>query len=60
MHEHFFQCPYCWEDVSFLLDTSISKTDYIEDCQVCCSPIEVFVEFKNNELQVFSSKSIEQ
>ena len=22
MLEHFFQCPHCWEEISFLLDTS--------------------------------------
>ena len=22
MHEHFFQCPYCWEQISMLIDDS--------------------------------------
>ncbi|MCB0484886.1 MAG: CPXCG motif-containing cysteine-rich protein [Flavobacteriaceae bacterium] len=60
MLEHFFQCPYCWEEISMLLDTSITETDYIEDCEVCCNPIQVVVSFDDNELTSFSAESIEQ
>ncbi|MEL4306576.1 CPXCG motif-containing cysteine-rich protein [Joostella sp. CR20] len=59
MFEHFFQCPYCWEEVSMLLDTSVSQM-YIEDCEVCCNPIQVHVEFVNGELESFSAENIEQ
>ena len=31
MFEHFFQCPYCWEEISMLLDSSLVKTEYVED-----------------------------
>ncbi|MGY8923378.1 MAG: CPXCG motif-containing cysteine-rich protein [Flavobacteriales bacterium] len=41
MEEHFFQCPYCWETISMLFDTSINQSQYFEDCEVCCHPIEV-------------------
>ena len=40
MLEHFFQCPYCWETISMLLDTSVVEQVYIEDCEVCCHPIQ--------------------
>ena len=43
MLEHFYTCPYCWEEISALLDPSISNQTYIEDCEVCCRPIEVRV-----------------
>ena len=39
--EHFFTCPYCWQEISFVLDASESHQRYIEDCEVCCKPIEV-------------------
>lgn len=39
--EKFFQCPYCFERISFLLETSYGDQSYIEDCEVCCQPIEV-------------------
>ncbi len=36
-------CPYCGESIEVLIDCSISEQDYIEDCQVCCRPIDFFV-----------------
>ena len=41
MEEHFFQCPYCWETISMLFDTSLNQSQYVEDCEVCCNPIQV-------------------
>lgn len=58
--EHFFQCPYCWEEISMILDTSVPVQTYIEDCEVCCNPIEVTPRFEENELISFSSISLEQ
>jgi hypothetical protein len=60
MFEHFFQCPYCWEGISVLLDPSVSRQTYIEDCENCCNPIEITVAFSENELQTFEANSIEQ
>jgi len=60
MNEHFFQCPYCWEAVSMLLDPSVREQTYVEDCEVCCNPIEVFVQFQNKELVVFQAANLEQ
>lgn len=34
-------CPYCNEPIVLLVDTSVDHQDYIEDCQVCCRPIEI-------------------
>ncbi|MEE9493652.1 MAG: CPXCG motif-containing cysteine-rich protein [Gammaproteobacteria bacterium] len=33
-------CPYCGEVFDILLDCSAGNQAYIEDCQVCCRPIE--------------------
>ena len=60
MFEHFFQCPYCWENISMLLDTSLAQTSYVEDCEVCCRPIQITTAFDNGELISFSSEDIEQ
>ncbi|MEM7401438.1 MAG: CPXCG motif-containing cysteine-rich protein [Pseudomonadota bacterium] len=38
------QCPYCGEFLEILIDYSVASQTYIEDCQVCCCPIEIFVE----------------
>ena len=59
MLEHYFQCPHCWQTISMLLDPSVS-TDYIEDCEVCCNPIQVSVIFEGQSLQSFEANSIEQ
>ncbi|MFB4205669.1 hypothetical protein KBTX_01358 [wastewater metagenome] len=34
------ECPYCGEPVTTLVDWSAGAQTYIEDCQVCCRPIE--------------------
>lgn len=34
-------CPYCGESFGTLLDLSAGSCAYIEDCQVCCQPIEL-------------------
>lgn len=60
MLEHFFTCPYCWESISMLIDNSISGQTYIEDCEVCCNPIQVSVQFLNSELIDFQANNIEQ
>jgi hypothetical protein len=38
------QCPYCWEEITLLVDGSIELQEYIEDCEVCCRPIDFVVE----------------
>ena len=60
MLEHHFQCPYCWQDISMLLDPSVGNQTYIEDCEVCCNPIQLRVVFQNEELIDFEADSIEQ
>ncbi|PNQ73860.1 CPXCG motif-containing cysteine-rich protein [Hanstruepera neustonica] len=60
MFEHFYTCPYCWETVSLMLDSSIPSQQYIEDCEVCCNPIQFAIEFRAGELHSFSAISIEQ
>jgi len=33
-------CPYCGETISTSVDCSGGSHDFIEDCAVCCRPIE--------------------
>ena len=60
MEEHFFQCPHCWEEISMILDVSVSHQVYVEDCEVCCNPIELTVAYEDGVLTTFSAQSIEQ
>lgn len=34
-------CPYCGEGYETVVDLSAGSQKYIEDCAVCCRPIEV-------------------
>ena len=33
-------CPYCGEKIDVLIDPADAQQHYIEDCQVCCRPID--------------------
>jgi hypothetical protein len=35
------QCPYCGEAFDTAVDLSAGSFQYVEDCQVCCQPIEL-------------------
>jgi transposase-like protein len=35
------ECPYCGEPIELLADCSGKKQKYIEDCHVCCRPMNV-------------------
>ncbi|MBI3324100.1 MAG: CPXCG motif-containing cysteine-rich protein [Candidatus Omnitrophica bacterium] len=34
------QCPYCGESLEITVEVSVGQQTYIEDCQVCCKPIQ--------------------
>lgn len=58
--ENFFTCPYCWQTVSVILDLSIAGQSYVEDCEVCCRPIQISYTAEDFELKDFSADGIEQ
>jgi hypothetical protein len=35
------ECPYCGEAIELSVDASVEAQHYVEDCSVCCRPIEV-------------------
>ena len=43
-----------------ILDASVHHQTYIEDCEVCCNPIEISPTFEEGTLIAFTSNSIEQ
>jgi len=34
-------CPSCWEQYETQVDLTGGSSTYVEDCQVCCQPIEL-------------------
>jgi transcription elongation factor Elf1 len=57
--EHYFQCPYCGEDISMVLDLSVPRQKYVEDCEVCCNPIEVSYSVEDDTFSSFAAKVLE-
>lgn len=47
-------------EISMLLDPSVRRQQYIEDCEVCCNPIQIQLEMENGNLLYFEAISIEQ
>jgi len=47
---HSITCPHCWETITVWLDLSVSPQSYIEDCPVCCRPIELSFEADGDRL----------
>jgi hypothetical protein len=41
-------CPYCGEDFETSADASAGLCSYVEDCQVCCQPIEMELRVDEN------------
>lgn len=37
-------CPYCGEAIELAVDESAGSATYVEDCPVCCHPMQVDVE----------------
>ena len=59
MIEHAFTCPHCWEPITMLIDTSVPEQTYVEDCEVCCRPIEIYYRAEAGELVEFAARGTE-
>ena len=57
--EFFFTCPYCWEEISVVLDTSVRSQTYVEDCEVCCHPIQIRYVFEDDAIADFEAIVLE-
>lgn len=50
MDEATVTCPWCWEEISLVVDLSEERQDYVEDCPVCCHPMRVTVVAEDGQL----------
>ena len=41
-----------------VLDLSVRKQTYVEDCEVCCKPIEISYTAADEELVEFSARTL--
>ena len=55
LKEQTFRCPYCTAEITVLLDPSVPKQSYYEDCEVCCNAIEISYEFSDGDLVFFQA-----
>jgi hypothetical protein len=53
------QCPYCGEFIEIIIDESIAQQSYIEDCSVCCRPIELSVNITGEEILIDAKRDDE-
>jgi Cysteine-rich CPXCG len=47
-------CPNCWETISLTLDLSEPAQSYVEDCPVCCKPMNISYSSSEGELTEFN------
>lgn len=50
-------CPYCGESIDLIIDDSAGEQAYIEDCHVCCRPIEVAVSIDADGTPVITARA---
>jgi hypothetical protein len=54
-------CPYCGEENSISLDPGSGETqDYVEDCQVCCQPWRVSVEYGSDGAAIVTAAALDE
>ncbi len=56
VRKHTFSCPHCGERISMVLDLSVGAQRYVEDCEVCCNPIEISFETEDGFLVSFEAR----
>jgi len=60
MEEKFITCPYCLQNISILLDTGLEgRYNIIDDCEVCCRPIDIIYTIEDLQIVEFYYNSIE-
>jgi len=58
IEEVIIDCPSCGEALSLEVDTTAGdEQEYVQDCAVCCHPMDVFVRCADGEVQGVSVSS---
>lgn len=45
-------CPYCGESIEIVVDESAGDATCVEDCPVCCRPMQVSIELDGEAISV--------
>ncbi len=44
------RCPFCAQSMTIVIDLSAGSQSYIEDCQICCQPMQISFDAAIGEL----------
>lgn len=56
--DHEFPCPYCGETLSLRLEPGAGRRqDFVYDCEVCCKPIHIRIQFIREDDFEFSAEA---
>ena len=58
--EYRFTCPHCWQVIEVLLDLSVRGQQYVQDCEVCCNPLEITYEVSGGAVCRFEVNELGQ
>jgi len=58
--EYFFSCPYCWQEISMVMDPAVRGQTYVEDCEVCCHPIQIRYSLEEDTVVDFEAKTLDE
>jgi transcription elongation factor Elf1 len=45
-----FCCPHCLQHTAVTVSLERGRQRFVEDCQVCCEPIELDIDVRNGEI----------
>jgi len=54
------RCPYCWERFSILIDASVETQEYIEDCEICCRPIDFNIAIDGDDRPIVEARHMDE
>lgn len=53
-------CPHCWQAFEVRLDLSAGGQTLIQDCEVCCNPLEIEFAVAGSEITALEVRPIGQ
>ena len=51
------ECPYCGDSMDVRVDPNEEGLSLVQDCQVCCKPVQISVDVEDGEVDVYASRS---
>jgi hypothetical protein len=58
--EHSLVCPYCWQVITMVIEPLTEQQVYVEDCEMCCNPIQVTFWLDEEDGLEFSATDVGQ